>query len=224
MRYLYAALAVLCLVLLATTAWAHRVNVFAWVEGDKIHMESEFSRGNPVREGTVEVHNAATGDVLLKGTTDDTGVFVFPIPESAQKNPVDLEIVLQAGEGHRSSWTVRAKEYAGAAAPVAVSAPAAVTESAQESSGAQPHAQSAPVDAAAGSPALAQDPAAMEALEARLEAALDKKLDEKISPLVRAVNRMEMDAGPKLSDIFGGIGYLFGLAGLLAYAKSRKKQ
>lgn len=220
MRYLYSALAALCLVLLATTAWAHRVNVFAWVEGTDVHMESGFSRGNPVREGGVEVHDASTGDVLLTGTTNETGEFVFAIPESALKNPIDLEIVVNAGEGHRSSWTVRAKEYAGVAAPAAEPAAETAAEAGQ--------AESAPPAAASGSAGVAQDPAAVEALEvaleAKLEAALDKKLDEKISPLVRAVNRMEMDAGPKMSDIFGGIGYLFGLAGLLAYAKSRKKQ
>lgn len=40
--------AILCLFILAvplSKAYAHRVTVFAWVEGNRIHTESKFSGG-----------------------------------------------------------------------------------------------------------------------------------------------------------------------------------
>ncbi|MEZ4579277.1 MAG: hypothetical protein R2861_13515 [Desulfobacterales bacterium] len=51
---------------------------------------------------------------------------------------------------------------------------------------------------------------------------LDKKLDEKLQPLHRMLARMQ-DPGPTVNDIFGGIGYILGLAGVAALFYSGKK-
>ena len=83
---------------------AHRVTIFAWVEGDKIFTESKFSGGKLVKGGEVIVYNL-TGKQLLEGKTDDQGEFSFKIPKMT-----GMKIVLQAGMGHRGEWTIPASE------------------------------------------------------------------------------------------------------------------
>ena len=62
----------LCLVFAgASFASAHRVNIFAFVDGDAVQVECGFNRSQKVKQGTVEVFDATTGALLLQGTTDD---------------------------------------------------------------------------------------------------------------------------------------------------------
>ncbi len=86
------------------SAFAHRVSVFAWVEGDKIYLESKFAGGRPVKSGKVVVTDPQ-GAELLSGVTNDEGEFSFKIPERT-----DLKIVLIAGQGHQAEWTIHKAE------------------------------------------------------------------------------------------------------------------
>jgi len=85
-------------------AMAHRVIIFAWVEGDKIFTESKFSGGKLVKGGEVIVYDLE-GTQLLKGKTDDKGEFSFVIPKKTA-----MKIVLQAGMGHRGEWMIPLEE------------------------------------------------------------------------------------------------------------------
>ena len=88
----------------AASVDAHRVNVFAWVEGDTIHVESKFSSGKHVKAGKITVSDAE-GTELLTGLTDENGAFSFKVPKKTE-----LKIILEAGTGHRGEWTVAASE------------------------------------------------------------------------------------------------------------------
>jgi nickel transport protein len=88
---------------------AHRVNLFAWVEGTTVFVECKWPDGRRVNEGTIRVLDAA-GAELLTGKTDHEGNFSFKIPKQE-----DLKIVLEAGMGHRAEWTVRREDLAAAA-------------------------------------------------------------------------------------------------------------
>lgn len=83
---------------------AHRVNLFAWVEGDMVYVESKFSSAKPVKAGKIIVSDSG-GTALLSGTTDENGKFSFKIPRK-----MELKIVLEAGTGHRAEWTIAASE------------------------------------------------------------------------------------------------------------------
>jgi hypothetical protein len=83
---------------------AHRVNLFAWVEGDTVHVESKFSSGKKVKAGKISVADPK-GNELVKGTTNENGEFSFKIPQKS-----DLKIALLAGTGHRAEWTITASE------------------------------------------------------------------------------------------------------------------
>jgi nickel transport protein len=169
-------------------AEAHRVTVFAWVDGDTVHTESKFPGGREVNEGKIAVFDNVTGEKLLEGQTDAQGAFSFPIPRRTA-----LRIELLAGMGHKSEWIVPAEEIGAAAKSAPVSPAPAVLP---------------PPPA----PASGQD----------MEAVLERVLDRKLQPLVRMVVDLRQQ-GPTLKDVFGGIGYIFGLVGVGAYFHYRRK-
>jgi nickel transport protein len=204
-----------CLILLATLVLpspglAHRVTVFAWVDGDTVRTTSQFSRSNKVHSGLIEVMDAATGELLVSGRTNDQGEFSFEIPPAVRTRGMDLRVALKAGEGHAGEWIVPATEY------IAQNGPAPVQ---------QPNMQTPPKSAetsgqAAASPAVTQPPSAdIQAIEQAVERALDRKL----APVTRMLAE-QMQAGPSATEIVGGIGWLMGLAGLGAWFAARKKK
>jgi nickel transport protein len=184
-------------VLMAGSASAHRVNVFAWIEGEIIHTQSKFSGGKMVKGGEVIVFDLE-GEELLRGKTNDRGEFSFKIP---QKTP--LKIVLEAGMGHKGEWTVPLDEIDPPSAQGATSAEtveAVGTRSDESVSGSLPSGLTA------------------EALQHVVERALDNKL----KPLIKMVAESRQ-RGPSIRDILGGIGYIIGLMGMAAYLRYRRK-
>lgn len=86
------------------TASAHKVIIFAWVEGDTVFTESKFSGGKRAINALVEVFDRE-GQQLLEGKTDDQGEFSFKVPKLT-----DLRVVLTAGTGHKGEWTIPESE------------------------------------------------------------------------------------------------------------------
>jgi len=178
------------------SAYAHKVVVFAWVEGDNVHTESSFGSNKPVKGGRITVLNTH-GVTVLSGITDEEGRFSFPLPAET-----GLKILLDAGPGHRGEWVLHPPEV-----PFREKQePSAVSEEPEErmSSGASPVSGSA-------------NTVAPEELEDLLETLLDRKLQPIMGQLARLQN-----PGPSLKDILGGLGYLFGLVGVALYAYHRR--
>ncbi len=114
-------MAVLFLLLLAPLpALAHKVTVFAWVEGERIYTQSKFSGGKKVNEGKIEVFDE-NGQKVLEGATDNQGQFSFPRPKGATA----LKVVLTAGMGHTNFWMIPAEEISGGKTGESLSAPVA---------------------------------------------------------------------------------------------------
>ena len=202
----------LCLVFAgAPFASAHRVNIFAFVDGDAVQVECGFNRSQKVTQGTVEVFDATTGVQLLQGTTDDNGVFRFPVTAELRKAGHDLNIRIIAGEGHQNDWTVAADELASSGTPKAVAVAAAEVPATPASlvAGQAAPSAAAPVAAVSGG-----------ATPAEIERIVDAALDAKLSPIKRMLAE-QTEAGPNLRDIIGGIGWIFGLIGVAAYFRRR---
>lgn len=87
------------------SAFAHRVNVFAWPEAGKMVVESGFSGNNPARGADIAVSTTENGPVLLKGKTDEKGMFRFAVSRNWRIDQ-GLVVTVNAGEGHRNTWTI----------------------------------------------------------------------------------------------------------------------
>lgn len=185
--FLFSSLSVFC----PDNACAHRVIVFAWVAGDEVFVQSKFGGGKKVKGGRVVVSDLKKNR-LLEGKTDANGEFSFRIPQRTA-----LEIEIEAGAGHKGSWTLPAEELGGTGPE---------TEESKEKPEMKKQDSSAKIDS--------------EEVRLIVEEALDKKL----KPVVRMLAEARGDKGPSVSEIFGGIGYILGLMGVAAYFRSRPRK
>ena len=192
--------------IMVDSASAHRVNVFAWVDGDTIHVESKFSGGKKVKAGKVVVVDPQ-GVELLTGLTDDQGEFSFKVPKLS-----DLRIILVAGQGHQGEWTVRQTELQGSPSETKTETDTLkIVTSEQKKIAAETS-----VDPGA---TMSHNRIKPEELEAIIENVLDRKL----LPVTRMLADMRQKE-PGVRDIFAGIGYILGLVGIAAYVQNRKKK
>ncbi|MBL4903177.1 MAG: hypothetical protein JKY62_11055 [Desulfocapsa sp.] len=187
--------------LLPSISQAHKVRIFAYAEGNSIVGETAFSGGRPAKDSEIIVQDAASDKLLSTCRTDDKGLFRFPIPEEAQKEHLDLRIIINVGEGHRGEWFLEAAEYLGDGEDEPI------LSSEQQSVG----------EVAPASMTTKHSTSDEELIRRVVEEVLDKKLSPLKRMLVESKNQ-----GPSLQDILGGIGYIFGLAGIITYFKSRK--
>jgi nickel transport protein len=68
--------------------------------------------------------------------------------------------------------------------------------------------------------ALEQTPPAAAPLPAEIEKAFEKALDKKLAPVMRTLAEMREEK-VRLTDVLGGLGYIFGLVGAAAYFKRK---
>lgn len=207
----------------AASALAHRVNIFAWTEGDQIVAECGFNGGNKVKQGQVVIFDAATGAKLIEGRTDDFGVYRFPI--SAEGKAHGVRIVIKAGEGHQNEWTMEAAELAEVQPANAVPAPSATPAAAASSAPASIVAPAAATSGTQPQPTLGADKVPAQQTPnisaAELQTIVNTALDAKLGPIRKELAEMRV-ARPGFSEIFGGIGWLVGLAGIALYFKGRR--
>jgi len=192
------------LFLMNGSALAHKVTVFAWVEGDTVFGESKFSGGRKAQGAEVIVWDME-GKELLRTQTDEEGDFSFPVP---RKTGMRIELI--AGMGHKGEWTIRPEEV-GEIAPVS-------GDSADKTADA-PAAELPPLQPE--TPNLSAPPADRAEMQSLIEKSVEKSLDRKLKPLLKMMADLQQK-GPTVNDIVGGIGYIFGLMGVAMYFKSRQ--
>jgi nickel transport protein len=190
-------------------ALAHNVTVFAWVEGDTVHVESKFSGGRRPVAAPVEVYDAR-GNLLLKGVTDEKGEFSFKVPEKTE-----MKVVLLAGMGHKGEWTIPFSDLE--AVSTGTTTQAAGTNS-PSSKPTDPNQAKGAISTVGANPVPAGYVTAAEIRKA-VEAALDTKLKPVMKLLVETRR-----SGPSVTDVLGGIGYIFGLIGVAAYFSAKRRK
>lgn len=84
--------------------YAHRVDIFPYIEGNKLIVECYFSDGTPAKNCKVVVHRGK--EKILEGKTDNGGVVSFPL----NKVKGEVKIVLFAGMGHRVETMYKVEE------------------------------------------------------------------------------------------------------------------
>jgi len=186
----------LIIIMINISAFAHKVNIFAYVEGDKVYTESYFNDGKKCVDSKIEVFDNQ-GNKLLEGLTDKEGMFSFEIP-AEEVIDGDLKIVLIASMGHRAEYSISADELRGVAG--------LIKEEPEE-----------PVS-------LVSPETSLFDLK-EIQSIIEDTLDEKLKPIMREMREIRKSQEDKISptEIIGGIGYIIGIFGIIAYFLSRKR-
>ncbi|KAF1075196.1 hypothetical protein [Halodesulfovibrio sp. MK-HDV] len=214
--------------ILTTSAFAHRVNIFAWAEGTTIHTESFFSSGSKAQNSAVTATDKKTGKVIAKGITNSNGEWSFPLSADAIKTKDPIVVTLDAGQGHASSWTLQAEDFADAAVSVATEQLASTKTTAPTTdTNAQASSQTSPRTAEQESEQKTATPAATVTLtKTELDTLIRTAVRQELVPIkaqVAKLNAQILQPTTNMKDIFGGIGYILGLLGLAAFMQYRKK-
>jgi nickel transport protein len=199
----------LLLLLFCGQALAHNVTVFAWVEGDTVHVESKFSGGRRPVAAPVEVYDTR-GNLLLKGVTDEKGEFSFKVPKKTE-----MKVVLLAGMGHRGEWTIPLSD---------LEAVSTDTTTQAVKTGSPPPASTKVEDAMNAGPVASGNPVPEGYVAAaEIRNAVEAALDIKLKPVMKLLVETRR-SGPSVTDILGGIGYIFGLIGVAAYFSAKRRK
>jgi nickel transport protein len=232
----------------AFPAFSHRVNVFAYVEGDTIHTESYFYDGSPVIEGKIELLDKS-GKSLFSGTTDSEGLLSFKVPKIE-----DLTVVLDAAMGHRATFLITAEELKEQLPEGVPEGDASKTLSRGEMSGIEERSQTEnlpkreqtsrgegsesgekperkpapqPVTAEKGTQkkAVFSQDVSIEDIRELVRDEIALGFSRELGPVHRSIERLQKQKeGPSVTEIIGGIGYIVGLAGIAMYFRSRVKK
>jgi len=231
LRPLSLLLLMLALLSAPSAALAHKVNIFAYVDGHNIVADCFFSKTSKVINGVVSVIDVQTGAVLSTGTTDDKGALSIPVPPQAIASGHDLKLLLKAGEGHQSDTIISASEFAGLkaqapakTAPTVATKPTEVNRAAKSASTKD---KTKPQPAATSAAPAASVPAGTVMDEATLTRIVTQAVDQSVESRMAPVKRMLLESaekGPSATEIIGGIGYIFGLFGIAAFVASRRKE
>ncbi len=194
--YLILIFAFLIIIMMDVSIFAHKVNVFAYVEGDKVYTESYFNDGKMCVDSKIEVFDNQ-GNTLLEGLTDEEGMFSFKIP-SEDVIDGDLKVVLTASMGHRAEYVIPTNELRSIAG--------LIKEKFEE-----------PI------PAVSPEISSFNLKEIQL--LIEDALDKKLEPVMREMREIKKSQEDKVSptEIIGGIGYIIGIFGIVAYFLSRRR-
>ena len=100
----------LAMLLAASPALAHRLNVFASVEDGTVVVEASFPDGGPARAGTVRIYDARDRLIRTLSLAED-GTARFPVEGATD----GLRVEVDAGDGHSDYWILTPADLAGAA-------------------------------------------------------------------------------------------------------------
>jgi nickel transport protein len=179
---------------ISTAVFAHKVNIFYYAENNIMYLETYFSDGTKCRNSEILVYDNDENKILLKGITDKQGKFQFNIPKTDKKH--NLKVVLNAEMGHRNEVIIKPSEW---------------METEQEIKNTQTE---------------ITDKNKLKDSSTNNQFQLNKKdfekiLDKKLKPVLRELALLKEEK-PSFNEIFGGIGYIFGLFGIILYFKAKK--
>lgn len=183
----------LIIIMMDVSVSAHKVNVFAYVEGKKIYTESYFNNGKKCIDSKIEVFDNQ-GNKLLEGLTDKEGEFSFEVPSEDG----DLKIVLTASMGHRAEYSISADELRGFVGLIK-------EENKEPKSIVSPEISLVDLK--------------------EIQLIIEDTLDEKLKPIMREMKEIKKSQEDRISptEIIGGVGYIIGIFGIIAYFLSRKR-
>ncbi len=202
MRKLLTILAVaLFLSAFGTVAHAHKVKIFAGVEGQAITGYVYFPGGNRAKNVKVQLLGPEKKS-LGEAVTNDRGEFTIPAPYR-----VDYTLSADLGDGHMATFSISADELPDSLPPLP--------------GGPQSAAETKPAEA---SPAVAANaPTTLSAMdETRFAAIVAREVNRQVMPLREQLDQFEEKTS--VHDVIGGLGYIVGLMGIGFYLKGRERR
>ncbi len=217
------AVLIICCFVFAKQSYAHKVNIFAYAEDGRIHAEGYFVDGSKCKNSRIEVIDDKSGEKLAEGYTDDNGQYVVDIPRATS-----FKLILHAGTGHQNEYVLKEDEVKEALPQKKdkekeeEKAPEQGVKDPQVSETQKAHVEPKAGQGEALPRARHKEVAAETPLSCELDAAVEKVVDRKLQPVMRILlNLQEKSAKPGLTEILGGIGYIIGILGIVAYFKGR---
>ncbi|MBT3360283.1 MAG: carboxypeptidase regulatory-like domain-containing protein [Rhodospirillales bacterium] len=190
----------LAIVLAITLGWApsasaHKLSLFAMAEGTEIVGKVAFAGGAPATGAKVRIEGP-DGTVLHTVAVDAEGTFRFQVTQR-----MDHVVVADTGDGHAERAEVHWENFPD-------SLPMAKGRIAIEGDGDHAHEHAHTDDQTAQHQGTTDQ--------------IEKAIARQIGPL-----RMELAAYQdeiRFRDVIGGVGYIVGIAGLLAWFHTRRKR
>jgi len=183
---------------IAKNSLAHKVSVFGYREGNCIKGESYFPDGSPCKGCIVEILDIQ-GKKLAQTVTNEKGYFKV---QTNEKGPIKIKLI--AGEGHLAEYEIEGLKE---------SVPKEISENSKFSQNTSKNSS--------------------KILDSKIQTSIDKnELNEIIREVVaeetEGIKSMLMDLKKdmnkaKFHEIIGGIGYIFGIWGIIALLKTKNK-
>ncbi|WP_457755625.1 hypothetical protein [Thermodesulfatator indicus] len=190
---------IICCLLIASQALAHKISIFAYTEDNSIQGEVYFNDGSPAKNTRVTLHPVEGDKVLAETKTDKDGTFKLPIPKGVK----EVRVVAWAEMGHRAEMKLKLGQENTETAP---------SEPAPESKAEPTSAQVSPTVAATS------------ISEEQLRKIIREEVRKEIAPIKNMIQELAREAEkPSVGEIFGGIGYIFGLFGIWAWFQARRR-
>jgi nickel transport protein len=180
------------------SAFAHRLKLFASVEGATITGYAYFPGGGRAKGQTVQVLDPV-GQRLGEVKTSDEGEFTLKATVRC-----DHRLVIESPDGHRSTFLVEAADL-----PESLPAPASA-------------AKGEPAKEPTVAPEQKVEPPPSAGPPSAIEQAVEKAVSRRIRPLQEQIERLEEKR--RVQDILGGVGYILGLAGIAFYLLARRRK
>ena len=187
------------LILLPNSGFCHRINIFCYVDGDNINCEAKFTPGGALKKGKIIVTSVQTGDILLKTATNEKGEASFKIPKKAIDNHWDLKIACNAEMGHRNFWIIKSDEFLPQQKEIVETTERERAEYKE-----------------------IEEPKKASISKKELEIIVSKVISKELSPIKRDIAELR-EHGISFQDIIGGLGYIFGIAGIAFYFMSKRR-
>jgi len=214
---------------LSSQSFAHSLKVFADFEGhNKVSGSVYFSRGVPARNAKVELFALSDKDektLLLNSRTDQDGRFTFDDVSAAK-----LMISANSGDGHVGRYTFNTKAHSHSNYHAHSNDHAHSTDHTHPNDHDHNHDQK---DHSHGLPSalektitpvetLAVDNAEQSSIDMKaLKLMVEDVVAAQVLPLREELHKAQHDA--RFSDVVGGIGFIFGIAGIVLWGRAKKE-
>ena len=179
----------------SVNVFAHNVVGGVYAIGIEIEGEAGFSNGAMANVGTVVKITDKSGIPLGEVLTDDQGFFTF-----TAKKRITHVFNIDMGAGHKLTMQLPAEELPESLGPI--------------------NGKSTSETGEVNKPLNTLKSEAIGSENKITSLMLEKAIAKQIKPLRKEIQSLKEKSG--LRDILGGIGYIFGLLGLVAFLRERK--